>query len=190
LGKDIDLRASLFTPINRRKNAVWRRKRVARHFPLDLLSNGKLIKDLACRVENRHFGALGNHPAISYVVTNITQLEAQIMKLTDRMQEGVVVLEPKGKIMGGPDASLLHDKLYEYIKQDRRMVVVDLAQVDWMNSTGLGILISGYTTLRNNDGLLKLANVTDKIQSLLTITKLVSVFEAFDSVDDAVKSFK
>ncbi|MFZ1684726.1 MAG: STAS domain-containing protein [Candidatus Zixiibacteriota bacterium] len=112
------------------------------------------------------------------------------MKLTDRMQEGVVVLEPKGKIMGGPDASLLHDKLYEYIKQDRRMVVVDLAQVDWMNSTGLGILISGYTTLRNNDGLLKLANVTDKIQSLLTITKLVSVFEAFDSVDDAVKSFK
>ena len=70
------------------------------------------------------------------------------------------------------------------------MVVVDLAQVDWMNSTGLGILISGYTTLRNNDGLLKLANVTDKIQSLLTITKLVSVFEAFDSVDDAVKSFK
>jgi anti-sigma B factor antagonist len=112
------------------------------------------------------------------------------MKLTDRMQDGVVVLEPKGKIMGGPDASLLHDKLYEYIKQDRRMVVVDLAQVDWMNSTGLGILISGYTTLRNNDGLLKLANVTDKIQSLLTITKLVSVFEAFDSVDDAVKSFK
>jgi anti-sigma B factor antagonist len=112
------------------------------------------------------------------------------MKLTDRMQDGVVVLEPKGKIMGGPDASLLHDKLYEYIKQDRRHVVVDLAQVDWMNSTGLGILISGYTTLRNNDGLLKLANVTDKIQSLLTITKLVSVFEAFDSVDDAVKSFK
>ena len=112
------------------------------------------------------------------------------MKLTDRMQDGVVVLEPKGKIMGGPDASMLHDKLYEYIKQDRRMVVVDLAQVDWMNSTGLGILISGYTTLRNNDGLLKLANVTDKIQSLLTITKLVSVFEAFDSVDDAVKSFK
>ena len=112
------------------------------------------------------------------------------MKLTDRMQDGVVVLEPKGKIMGGPDASLLHDKLYEYIKQDKRKVVVDLAQVDWMNSTGLGILISGYTTLRNNEGLLKLANVTDKIQSLLTITKLVSVFEAFDSVDDAVKSFK
>ncbi len=112
------------------------------------------------------------------------------MKLTDRVQNGVVILEPKGKIMGGPDASLLHDRLYDYIKQDKKRVIIDLAQVDWMNSTGLGILISGYTTLRNNEGQLKLANVTDKIQSLLTITKLVSVFEAFDSVEDAIKSFK
>lgn len=112
------------------------------------------------------------------------------MKLTDRVQNGVVILEPMGKIMGGPDASLLHDRLYDYIKQDKKRVVIDLAQVDWMNSTGLGILISGYTTLRNNEGQLKLANVTDKIQSLLTITKLVSVFEAFDSVEDAIKSFK
>jgi anti-sigma B factor antagonist len=112
------------------------------------------------------------------------------MKLTDRVQDGVVVLEPKGKIMGGPDASLLHDKLYEYIKQDMKHVVVDLSQVDWMNSTGLGILISGYTTLRNNEGMLKLANVTDKIQSLLTITKLVTVFEAYDTVEEAIKTFK
>jgi anti-sigma B factor antagonist len=112
------------------------------------------------------------------------------MKLSDRIQDDVVVLEPKGKIMGGPDASLLHDRLYDYIKKDRRMVVIDMAQVDWMNSTGLGILISGYTTLRNNDGMLKLANVTEKIQSLLTITKLVTVFEAFDTVEDAIKSFK
>ena len=111
------------------------------------------------------------------------------MRLNDREQDGIVILEPKGKIMGGPDASLLHDKLYEYIDQGKKNVIIDLSRVDWMNSTGLGILISGYTTLRNNDGVLKLANVTDKIQSLLTITKLVSVFEAFESVDDAVKSF-
>ena len=112
------------------------------------------------------------------------------MKLSDREQDGVVILEPKGKIMGGPDASLLHDKLYEFIEQNKKRVVIDLSQVDWMNSTGLGILISGYTTLRNTDGELKLANVTDKIQSLLTITKLVTVFEAYESVDEAVRSFK
>ncbi len=112
------------------------------------------------------------------------------MKLSDREQNGIVVLEPKGKIMGGPDASLLHDKLHEVMEAGRKKVVIDLSQVEWMNSTGLGILISTYTTLRNNDGELKLANVTDKIQSLLTITKLVMVFDTYDSVVEAVKALK
>ena len=111
------------------------------------------------------------------------------MKLTDYESGGVSVLEPKGKIMGGPDATLLHEKLHELIEQNRKKVVIDLAKVEWMNSTGLGIMISGLTTLRNSGGELKLANVTEKIQSLLAITKLVTVFEAFDSVEDAVKSF-
>lgn len=112
------------------------------------------------------------------------------MKLTDREQNGIVILEPKGKIMGGPDASLLHDKLHEVIEAGKRKVVIDLSKVEWMNSTGLGILISTYTTLRNNDGELKLANVTDKIQSLLIITKLVTVFDAYDSIEDAVQALK
>lgn len=111
------------------------------------------------------------------------------MKLSDREQDGIVILEPRGKIMGGPDASLLHDRLHEYIEADKKKVVIDLSRVDWMNSTGLGILISSYTTLRNNHGELRLANVTNKIQSLLTITKLVTVFEAYDSVEEAIASF-
>ena len=112
------------------------------------------------------------------------------MKLSDRLDGDIVILEPKGKIMGGPDASLLHDKLYEHIEQNRKKVVIDLGKVDWMNSTGLGILISGYTTLRNHEGQLKLVNVTDKIRSLLTITKLVTVFESYDSLEEAKKSFQ
>jgi anti-sigma B factor antagonist len=112
------------------------------------------------------------------------------MKLSTREVQDLVVLEPKGKIMGGPDATLLHDQLHEYIKQGKKKVIIDLSKVDWMNSTGLGILISALTTLKNNQGELKLANVTDKIQSLLTITKLVTVFESYDSLDLAVASFK
>ncbi|MEW5993261.1 MAG: STAS domain-containing protein [Candidatus Zixiibacteriota bacterium] len=108
------------------------------------------------------------------------------MQLTYREQDAVVILEPKGKIMGGPDATLLHDKLHEVIEAGKKKVVIDLARVDWMNSTGLGILISSYITLRNNEGELKLANVTEKIQSLLMITKLVTVFDTCDSVDEAV----
>ena len=112
------------------------------------------------------------------------------MKLSFREIGEVVVLEPKGKIMGGPDATLLHEQLHDCIKQNKKKVIIDLAKVDWMNSTGLGILISGLTTLKNNQGALKLANVTDKIQSLLAITKLVTVFDTYNSVDEAVASFK
>jgi len=111
------------------------------------------------------------------------------MKLSSHQVGDVVVLEPKGKIMGGPDATLLHDQLHDLIKENQKNVVIDLAKVDWMNSTGLGILISGLTTLRNNGGELKLANVTEKIESLLTITKLITVFENYDSVEEAVGSF-
>lgn len=127
-------------------------------------------------------------PQAAYVTDN-QQRSFGAMKLSAREQDGILILEPKGKIMGGPDASLLHDKLYEYIEKDQKKVIIDLSQVDWMNSTGLGILISGFTTLRNNDGVFKLASVTEKIQSLLIITKLDSVFEAYDSVDEAVASF-
>lgn len=112
------------------------------------------------------------------------------MKLTDRIVDEVLVLEPKGKIMGGPDATLLHDKLHDYIDQNKKKVIIDLSKVEWMNSTGLGILISGLTTMRNNGGELKLAGITEKIQSLLTITKLITVFENYDTVEQAIKSFK
>jgi len=111
------------------------------------------------------------------------------MKLTHTETDGVVILEPKGKIMGGPDATLLHDKLHEFIDQNKKKVVINLAKVEWMNSTGLGILISGLTTMKNNGGELKLAAVTEKIESLLTITKLITVFENYDDVETAIASF-
>lgn len=111
------------------------------------------------------------------------------MKLGSREQDGIIVLEPKGKIMGGPDATAMHEMLHDLVSHDKKRVVIDLSGVDWMNSTGLGILISGLTTMRNNGGDLKLANVTEKIESLLTITKLVTVFESHDNVEAAISSF-
>ena len=112
------------------------------------------------------------------------------MTITEHEVRSVVVLELSGKIMGGPDAGLLNDKLHELIDQNKTKIVVDLGKVDWMNSSGLGILIGGLTTIRNNKGELKLANVTERIQSLLMITKLLTVFETHESVDKAVSSFK
>ena len=112
------------------------------------------------------------------------------MNLTEKETYGVVILELSGKIMGGPDASLLNDKLHELIEANKVNIVADLAKVDWMNSSGLGILIGGLTTMRNNNGDLKLARITDRIQSLLMITKLMSVFDTHDDLESAIASFK
>jgi anti-sigma B factor antagonist len=111
------------------------------------------------------------------------------MVMTETLSNNVVILGLSGKIMGGPDATLLTEKLHKLIESGRPHVVADLSQVNWMNSSGLGILIGGLTTMRNNGGDLKLASITEKIQSLLMITKLLSVFETYESVEKAVASF-
>ena len=101
-----------------------------------------------------------------------------------------VVIKLKGNIMGGPDGAKLHDTLHELKESGKKNVVVDLSKVKFMNSSGLGMLISGMTTMRNSGGDLRLANAADRIQSLLIITKLITVFKHYDSVDDAAKSYE
>ena len=101
-----------------------------------------------------------------------------------------VVIKLKGNIMGGPDGAKLHDTLHELKESGKKNVVVDLSKVKFMNSSGLGMLISGMTTMRNSGGDLRLANAADRIQSLLIITKLITVFKHYDSVDEAAKSYE
>jgi anti-sigma B factor antagonist len=101
-----------------------------------------------------------------------------------------VVIEFKGNIMGGPIAVELNSKLHELIDGGKKNVVVDLSKVKFMNSSGLGMLIGALTTMRNAGGDLRIANATDKIESLLIITKLITVFQHHRSVEDAVKSYE
>ncbi len=110
------------------------------------------------------------------------------MKFNDILEGDIVIMEVSGKIMGGDETALFHGKLHEYINLGKKSVVIDLAKVDWMNSIGLGMLISALTTLRNASGRLVLANI-DKIESILTITRLITVFDHYDSRDEAIKSF-
>lgn len=101
----------------------------------------------------------------------------------------VIVLNLSGKIMGGPDGTLVNDKLNEFLDEGKKFVVVNLKEVRLMNSSGLGMLIGGLTTMRNNGGNLKLACVTKKIKSLMAIAKLNKFFESYETVDKAVSSF-
>ena len=101
-----------------------------------------------------------------------------------------VVITLKGNVMGGPDGSKLHDTLHELKEGVKTNVVVDLSKMKFMNSSGLGMLISAMTTMRNAGGDLRLAKVADRIQSLLVITKLITVFKHYESVEEAAKSYQ
>jgi len=102
----------------------------------------------------------------------------------------ITVIGLEGSVMGGPDATSLNSQLHDLVAAEEKHVVLDLAGVEFMNSSGLGMLIGGASMLKNAGGKLKLANASEKIVALIKITKLTPVFELFDSVQAAVESFK
>ncbi|HEY6905898.1 MAG TPA: STAS domain-containing protein [Ignavibacteriaceae bacterium] len=104
-------------------------------------------------------------------------------------QYGTVILELKGKLVGGPISGRINSTLNNLLDQGKKKIVVDLSRVTGLNSSGMGTLISGYTMVKDSGGALKLANVTVKIQSLLSMTRLNQIFEIYNSVDEAVQSF-
>lgn len=112
------------------------------------------------------------------------------MKVRTYSKDGVEVLEPKGKFLGGTDTGELDEKLYSLLGKGVKAVVIDLGSTDWMNSSGIAILIHHYKKFRDQGGQLKLANLTKNIEKILVIAKLTSVFETYDSLDEAVASFK
>lgn len=112
------------------------------------------------------------------------------MKIKIRKTDSVAILDLSGKLMGGPDADVFKETIKQLIQEGYKNVLVNLAHVPWVNSTGLGILIAGYTTLKREGGILKLTHVTDRIESILMITKLGTIFESFSDENAALNSFK
>lgn len=112
------------------------------------------------------------------------------MRIDSREKNGIIILDLQGKLMGGPDAESFKSAIYKLIENGHKKIVVNLHSIDWINSTGMGILISGYTTMRRNGGDLRLLHVSDKIRSILYVTKLNTIFKCFDNEDDAVASYE
>jgi anti-sigma B factor antagonist len=105
-------------------------------------------------------------------------------------QGDIVVISLNGKIMGGPEATEINEKFNQLIDDNKLKIVIDLENVDWMNSSGLGIIIGAVSLFRKNNGQLRIINVSERIQNLLKITKLASIFESSNSLEEAISSFK
>lgn len=111
------------------------------------------------------------------------------MQIDERIVGDVVVLDVKGRVMLGEGDEILKDKVNSLLGQGRKKLVLNFAEVPYIDSAGLGEVVRTYTTVSRQGGQLKLLNLTKRITDLLAITKLLTVFDTYDSETEAVQSF-
>ncbi len=111
------------------------------------------------------------------------------MKIKARHEQGVTIIEPKGKITIGVGDVALREAVTEALEAGARNILADLGGVSTIDSSGIGELVSAYTTVTNRGGQLKLANLPAKVTDILQITQLISVFEVYDTEQEALESF-
>ncbi|MEJ2636024.1 MAG: STAS domain-containing protein [Calditrichia bacterium] len=111
------------------------------------------------------------------------------MKLSEERYNDVVVISLEGSLMGGPEAVSLNEAVNRLLDEGMYKLVINLENVERMNSSGLGILIKALSTFKSNGGDLKLASLSPKIDNLLHITKINTILESYDTIEAAVNSF-
>jgi len=111
------------------------------------------------------------------------------VKLTARQVGDVTVIDASGRITLGEGSTAFREKIKELASSGSKKVLVNLAEISYIDSSGIGELVSGFTTITNSGGQLKLLNLGKRLQDLLQITKLYTVFETFDDEAAAIRSF-
>lgn len=111
------------------------------------------------------------------------------VKLTSRHVGDVTVVDAAGRITLGEGASAFRDMIRELTAAGNKKLLLNLSEVSYIDSSGIGEMVSGYTNITNGGGQLKLVGLSKRIKDLLQITKLYTVFEAYDDEAEAVRSF-
>lgn len=112
------------------------------------------------------------------------------MNIQQVPQGEVMVLQLSGKIMGGPDYEKFHNEVKSLINDGYVDILLNMSKVTWINSTGLGILVSAFHTLKKNGGVMKICDVSSRIDNILNVTQLKLVFDTFDTCEEAIASFQ
>ena len=112
------------------------------------------------------------------------------VKITTRQVGDVTVVDAAGRITLGDGASTFRDTVKDLLAGGQKKLLLNLAEVSYIDSSGIGELVSGFTTVTNQGGQVKLLNLTKRVQDLLQITKLYTVFEVFEDEATAVRSYK
>ena len=112
------------------------------------------------------------------------------MKTSTRQVDGVTIVDCSGRITLGEGSVILRDTVRELMGKGNKKILLNLGDVNYIDSSGIGELVSAFTTVKNQGGELKLLNLTKKVHDLLQITKLYTVFDIRDDEAVAIKSFK
>jgi len=112
------------------------------------------------------------------------------LNINERQAGDVTVLDMSGKITIGEGSVALRTAIRRLLEEGKTRILLNLAQVSYIDSSGIGELVSSYTAINKEGGQLKLLNLTQKLQDLLTITKLLTVFDVYESEADALNSYK
>ena len=112
------------------------------------------------------------------------------MKIEKRKKGNVTIFDLKGKILFGDGIDELRQSSNAALKDNEKQLVLNFAEVPYLDSTGLGEVVRSYTTLKKEGGTVKIANLTNKVKDLMMVTKLITVFETFNDENEAVNSFK
>jgi anti-sigma B factor antagonist len=112
------------------------------------------------------------------------------LNINERQAGDVTVLDMSGKITIGEGSVALRSAIRRLLEEGKKRILLNLAGISYVDSSGIGELVSSYTAINKEGGQLKLLNLTQKIQDLLTITKLLTVFDVYDGEADALNSFK
>jgi len=112
------------------------------------------------------------------------------LKLTKRTVDGILAIECNGRIVFGEESSLLRDEVKKAIAEGQKRIVLNLGEINYIDSGGLGTLVALHTTAHIAGGTIKLANLTKRVGDLMQVTKLLTVFDVRDSEYDALESFR
>jgi anti-sigma B factor antagonist len=112
------------------------------------------------------------------------------MKVATRQVDGVIILDLSGRITLGEGSVTLRDAVHDLVGKGSKHILLNLENISYIDSSGIGELVSAFTSVKNSGGELKLLNLTKKVHDLLQITKLYTVFDIWDSEASAVSAFK
>ena len=112
------------------------------------------------------------------------------MKFSSRMVGDVVVYDLKGGLEGGPDTFAIKDDVKREMEQGRRKFLLNMDGVDYVSSTGVGIVVSVYSSIMNGGGMMKISNANTRVSRIMMITKLLEVFDSYYQEEEAIRAFQ